>query len=427
MEDWDIFLKLMLAFGVGLLIGIERGWHLRERPEGSRHAGIRTFTLMGLMGGVFTYLATEIGYWILMIGAGGATLLVLGIYFHDLARTPDKGATTEIAFWLTFFLGVLAVLGDPVLVIALTMALITVLRLKAPAHRMLEKLDKTEIGAFFEMVILSALILPLVPNRGFGPGEVLNPFEIWLMVVFIQGISFFGHFAIRLWGARAGTLLMGVFGGLASTTALTMTAAALSRKKGADPDMLAGAIAASNVVMFFRTLAVIAIINVSLVPAMALPMILGAAGAALAAYIYQKKAAKGLAKAGAERKAFTPGPTNLLAAFTFAAFLGVVLLLTYYAKEFLADEGVLALAAISGVMDVDAITISLGKMARAEGVTALMSVMAAGIFTAIFTNAVSKTVISFLFGNRALGRRVITVFLLAGAGVGLGVALNLLY
>jgi len=426
METWDIFLKILMAFGVGLLVGIERGWHLRQEPEGSRAAGIRTFTLIGLFGGLSAYLSTVIGNWVLMAATAVVFLMIVGIYFHELAKASYKGATTEVAALLTFFLGVLATLGPPMVTIGLTMVLITVLRLKAPVHSMLTKIDKQELSAFFEMVILTALILPLAPNRGFGPGEVLNPFEIWLMVVFIQGISFFGHFAIRIWGAKAGTLLMGVLGGLASTTALTVTAAGLARKRGADQDMLAAAVAASNAVMFFRTLAIIAIINLSLVPVMAAPLMLGAAGAVVAASVFHRRAGRGLAKGGEAREAFLPPPTNLLSAFSFAIFLAIILVLTFYAEKLLAGEGVVVLAALSGIMDVDAITISLSKMAGAEGVAALASFMTAGIFIALFTNALSKTAISFLFGNKALGKRVIGVFALAGAGVVAGVVVGLL-
>jgi len=426
METWDILLKILMAFVVGLLVGIERGWHLRQEPEGSRAAGIRTFTLIGLFGGLAAYLSSLIGTWVLMAATAVMFLMIIGIYFHELIKSPYKGATTEVAAMLTFFLGILAYLGPPMVTVGLTMVLITMLRLKAPVHSMLTKIDKQEISAFFEMIILTALILPLAPNRGFGPGEVLNPFEIWLMVVFIQGIVFFGHFAIRIWGAKAGTLLMGLFGGLASTTALTVTAAGLARKRGADQDMLAAAVAASNVVMFFRTLAIIAIINTALVPVMALPLLMGAGGAALAAYIFHRRAGRGLPKTGEAREAFLPAPTNLLSAFSFAAFLALILVLTHYAEQFLAGQGVLALAALSGIMDVDAITISLSKMAGAEGVAALASLMTVGIFTALFTNVLSKTTIAFLFGNGVLGKRVIGVFALAGAGVVLGVGVRLL-
>lgn len=426
MADYDILLKLLMAFGIGLLIGIERGWKMRELAEGQRVAGVRTFSLIGLLGGLSAYLSNLVGPWILLVSTAGVFLFILFAYLVASQKVKYKGATTEVAAILTFFLGVLAVLGDPSVVITLTVLLLVVLGLKAPFHRALEKLNKIEITAFFQMVVLSVLVLPLLPNRGFGPGEVLNPFEIWLMVVLIQGISFFGHFAIRLWGQKAGTLLMGFLGGLASTTALTVTAASLARKKGADHLMLAASISAGNAVMFLRTLIIISVVNFALVPVMAAPLVLGSLGAVLGAFYLHKKAKKAEFETATERKAFLPSPTNLVSAFSFAALLAVIMVLTYYAKTFLATEGVAALAAFSGLLDVDAITISLSKMAGTEGVSDISNILVLGVFIALVSNSFAKTGISFFMGNARFGKTVITVFAFALGGVGLGLAASLL-
>lgn len=424
MADYDILLKLLMAFGIGLLIGIERGWKLREVPEGQRVAGVRTFSLIGLLGGVSAYVSELVGPWILLVSTAGTMLFILSVYLVRFQKVKYKGATTEVASILTFFLGILAVLGDPQVVIALAVLLLLVLGLKAPFHRALEKLNKNEIISFFQMVILSLLVLPFLPNQGYGPGGVLNPFEIWLMVVLVQGISFFGHFAVRLWGKSAGTFLMGLFGGLASTTALTFTTAHLAKKRGANPGLLAASVSAGNAVMFLRTLAIIAVINFSLVPTMAPPLILGCIGALLAAHILQKKATKDADKAAREGDSLISSPTNLLPAFSFALLLAVILVLTYYAKTIFADQGVLALAALSGLVDVDAITISLSKMAGQEEASVLVNVFIIGLFVAILSNSLSKTAIAFFLGTRAFGIKILTVFGFALLGVGLGLGIS---
>lgn len=415
-DTWQVLGPLLMALGIGLLVGIERGWRFRARPEGGRVAGVRTFSLIGLTGGLCAWLSQLTGPWLMMVAAGGMFLTALGFYAFGVRKTPDKGATTEVAAVATFLLGALAVLGDPLAVAALTVLVLAVLGLKAPAHRLLERLDRAEISAFFQMVILSVVVLPFLPNQGFGPGGVLNPFEIWLMVVFVQGINFFGHFAIRLWGAKAGVVLMGLLGGLASTTALTVSVAGLARKRGASADLLASSIAAASVIMAARALALVSLINLALAPVMAPALALAAGAFAAAALLLHRRARRSRPAGG--RKAFMPPPSNLLTAFAFAALLAAVLVIAYFVERELAGAGVLSLAALAGLADVDAITISLAKLTQGMAEVAAADPHVAGILIALAANAAAKTGIAWLMGTRALAVRTGAVYA-AGAAAGL--------
>jgi uncharacterized membrane protein (DUF4010 family) len=413
-ETWPVLQNFLLAFAAGLLIGIERGWRFREAPEGSRIAGIRTFTLISLFGAAAATVSVFAGSWVLVAATAGMCLFALGFYLEGVRTHADKGATTEVAAVLTYFLGVFAVLGTPLLVAALTVMLLAILGLKAPVHRLLERLDQAEISAFFQLVFLSAIVLPFLPHRGFGPGGILNPFEIWLMVVLVQSIGFFGHFAIRLLGAKAGVLVMGFFGGMASTTALSVSLARLARGRGADADVLASGLSASCVILVLRALLLAGIINAGIVPALAPPLAAAALGFALGAVWFQRRARARHAKEGEERQAFLPPPSNLLSAFAFGAFLAAILALSYYVEQHLRGEGVVALAALTGLVDVDSITIGMAKLANpAEVSTWLPSIL--GIFAALLSSAVSKTAIAWWFGSRAFGLRAAGLFLAVSA------------
>ncbi|MHA1543883.1 MAG: DUF4010 domain-containing protein, partial [Alphaproteobacteria bacterium] len=219
---------------------------------------------------------------------------------------------------------------------------------------------------------------------------------------------------------------MGLFGGLASTTALTFTASRLAKKHSASPALLAASVSAGNAVMFLRTLVIIAVINFSLVPIMVPPLLLGSAGALLAAYIFQKKVKTTAKKPAQKGEAFISSPANLVPAFSFALLLAVILVLTYYAKTLFAEEGVLGLAALSGLVDVDAITISLSKMAGPGDTSILDNVFIIGVFVAILSNSLSKTGIAFFLGTRAFGIKILTIFGFALVGVGLGLGISLL-
>ncbi|MFN2335181.1 MAG: MgtC/SapB family protein, partial [Wenzhouxiangellaceae bacterium] len=256
--------QLAVAIAIGLLIGIERGWKGREAEEGDREIGLRTLALIGLLGGVAGLLSREFGG--LMIGLMFIGLAVLlGLVFRiTVGQRSDIGLTTEIAALATFLLAAMAGLGHLAIASAGGVIMAILLGYKVQLHGWLRALKRSELTAGFKLLLISVVLLPLLPDHGFGPWQALNPYVIWWMVVLIAAISFVGYFAIRIAGARAGIVFTALFGGLASSTATTLNLARLARKKGVAPALLAGGILLACGTMFPRMLLVATVVHPNL-------------------------------------------------------------------------------------------------------------------------------------------------------------------
>lgn len=405
MDEADLFIRLGLALAIGLLLGLERGWHGREEPEGDRIAGIRTFALTGLLGGVSGWLAdltTPLLPALALLALAG---LLAVSYWARLKEDDDLGLTTEVALLLTFGLGAAAALGAmaPAAAVAVVAALL--LSMKRRLHGWVRRIERLELEALFKLALLSVVVLPVLPDRGYGPGEVLNPFEVWWAVVIVAGLSFVGYVAIRLAGARFGMLATGLFGGLASSTS---TSLALARLVKAQETLAAPAAAGTVVagsVTFLRILVLVAVFEPALVAPLAVPMgIMAAVGLIGAALIHML--ADG--HEGAEEElGGLANPLELTSAFAFGAVLAVVLLAIHYLEGWLGTGGVFAAAAMSGITDVDALTISVSRLVGGD-VSAPAGAVA--IFIAAAVNTAVKGGISLVAGGRGVGGRVIAVY-----------------
>ena len=412
MSTEDILLRLALALALGLILGLERGWHGRKAREGDRIAGIRTFALTGLFGGLSGWLGTLSSpvFPALAIFALGGLLMVS--YWVRLRSDDDLGLTTEIALLLAFTLGAVAVLGGMLPATAAAVVAALLLSTKPMLHGWIEQVRRLELEALFKLALISAVILPVLPDEGFGPGAVLNPREIWLAVVIVAGLSFAGYVAIRAAGARAGLLVTGLFGGLASSTSTTLVLSRLARgQTGLAPAAAAGIVIAGSVT-FLRILALVAVFQPGLIAPLIVPMgIMAATGLAGAALI----------QLGADRgqrmtdRIDSPGnPLELATALGFGLILAVVLVALHYLRGWLGTGGVYTGAALSGVTDVDALTISVSRLVGAD--LAVQS-GALAILIAASVNTVVKGGISLIAGNRPLGLRVIAVYTaVIGAG-----------
>ena len=202
MDDLDLFKRLGMALAIGLLLGAERGWQMRLAPEGSRIAGIRSFALIGILGGAWALLAQEVGELAMAVAFAAFAALVIAAHLMHLRRFPDEqGITTEIAALLTFCLGALSVRGHQMPAAAVAVVAVTLLSLKETLHHLVERIEAAELKAATKLLLISVVVLPVLPNQGFGPGEILNPYRLWLIVVLIAGISFVGYLAMKLAGA----------------------------------------------------------------------------------------------------------------------------------------------------------------------------------------------------------------------------------
>ncbi len=419
MDELEIFKRLGLALAIGLLFGFERGWHTRDRSGGIRVAGIRTFALMGLFGGMSGWLAKLVGPFILGFLFVGYAAVVAASYWLSTRQEKDYGITTEIAELLVFALGVAAVLGDMAPVAAAGVVATALLAVKSVLHRWIQHMERFELTAAIELAIISVVMLPLLPDTGYGPGGVLNPYALWWAVVLVAGLSFSGYIAIRLAGPQVGTLITGLLGGLASSTATTLAFSRIARRAEAIGPVLAVGVVLAGSVTFLRIIVIAAAFNRPLAGMLAIPMVaMAAVGLAGALVLRFAEPPSGASNPDVREIA---NPLELGMALKFGAFLAVVVVATRYFQDWFGTGGVYAVAALSGLTDVDALTISVARMTGAD---LTLRAATGAIVTAASVNTVVKAGIALVVGGPAIGRRVIGIYLavLAAGGVAVWLA-----
>ena len=221
---------LAASLALGLLIGLERGWRERELSDGGRVAGLRTFALTGLLGGLLATLFDDFGPWPLLGGLFGVSLLLAVSYRAATKTSGNLSITSAVAMLLTLVLGAIAAHGDIALALAAAVVVAVLLDLKPTLHRWLHLIEHRELTAALQLLVLSVVILPNLPDQGFGPYQALNPYRLWWAVVLIAGLSLAGHVAMRATGPQRGVFWTGVLGGLASSTAATLALARHARQ-----------------------------------------------------------------------------------------------------------------------------------------------------------------------------------------------------
>ncbi|WP_295452404.1 MgtC/SapB family protein [uncultured Thiodictyon sp.] len=392
------FYHLSVALAVGLLIGIERGWSERDEEDGTRVAGVRTFALIGLLGGSATLVAPPLGTWLTALGLIGLALLFATAHAIRARSRPDHiGITVPVAGLLTFVLGALAASGQVAVAAAGAVVAAVLLSAKPVLHHWLTTLQRQELAAGLQLLLLSVVVLPLLPNQGYGPWQALNPYRIWWMVVLIAAMSFVGYFAVKEAGARKGAVFTGIFAGLASSTALTLHFSRLARSQPDLSPMLATGILLACGTMFPRMALVLAVAA----PSALLPALLPLGLMTLVVYgaaFYQWWTAGDSPAAAATT---LTNPLELTAAIGFGAFLALIMVLAKWVEGWLGSAGVLALAAASGIADVDAITLSLAGM---TGLT--LQTVVTGIIIAAATNSLVKGAMATIISGRRLGASV---------------------
>jgi len=394
------FYHLGVALAIGLLIGVERGWSEREEQEGTRIAGVRTFALIGLLGGALVLVAPPLGGWLVALG-----LLALGGLFaaahvvHARARPDQLGITVPVAGLLTFVLGALAASGQVAAAAAAAVVAALLLSAKPAMHRWLGTLRRHELSAGLQLLLLSVVVLPLLPDQGYGPWQALNPHRIWWMVVLIAAMSFVGYFAVKEAGARKGAVFTGLFAGLASSTALTLHFSRLARGQPDLSPMLATGILLACGTMFPRMAVVLAVVA----PGLLLPALLPLGLMTLVIYGAALLQWWALRDPPGEAAAAMTNPLELPVAIGFGALLALVMVLAKAVEVWLGNAGVLVLAAASGIADVDAITLSLAGMA---GTGLDQNIAVTGIVIAAGANCLVKGGMASVIGGRRLGLTV---------------------
>ena len=407
-----------IALAAGLLIGLERGWHQRDLPDGHRVAGLRTFALIGLLGGLSGLLAQRWGAIVLGVVLAVVALLILAGYIVTARMHSVMGLTTAMAAITTFLVGVLAAGGSTLLASAVAVVTVALLQLKRPMHNGIGKLTESELTSGIQLLLISVVILPVLPDRGFGPFEALNPYKLWWAVVLLALLSFLGFVLMRWFGARRGLTLTALLGGLVSSTATTATLARWAKEAPQWRPLAAGGATLACAAMFGRMAVLVAVAA----PALGTATVgtLGAmavTGAAFGAYLTTREHARDLPDLS------TQNPLKLTAAVQFALFLAAVLLAGRFLADRFGDAGLLVTAAISGLVDVDAITLSVGRMVG-DGVVGA-SVAGLAVFLAAAVNQVTKLGLLWVLDSRSLALKVLPAYaLMALVGVGAALALG---
>lgn len=420
MEAQDLYLRFIVALGIGLVVGIERGWSQRDVPDGQREAGVRTFTILALTGFAAGVGAQGLGPWFpAAIAVGVLTLLAIGYAGETRQEHADRGLTTETAALLTFVLGALAGIGELLAAGVTAVVMVAVLEQKDTLHGALQQMQRFELTAGVKLLLVSVVLLPVLPNEGFGPGAVLNPYELWWAVVVIAAIGTAGYAAIKIAGPERGAFAIGLTGGLVSSTGVTVNAARASKEAPENATALVGAIATAQSVMFVRTFVLIAVMNAGVLTAAVLPLAAGLAVSLVCAWIFVGRATTGAGKA-----ALSAGsPDALMAAIQFIVVVACVLLLAHYARIYAGDIGLVVSGLLSGALDVDAATVSAARLAGTGADAASPATAMAAITAAIVANSLVKSGIAFSMGARALAWPAIGVLIGSAVAAVAGVML----
>jgi uncharacterized membrane protein (DUF4010 family) len=409
--DFSLLGTLSLALGLGLLVGLQR-----ERAR-SDFGGIRTFPLLTLFGTLCGLFAAKWGG--LTVAAGliaTAAVAFLANLTKLRKQQGTRGQTTEVAALLMYAVGVLLTTDHQPLAIVIGGITAVMLHLKEPMHAFAGRLSETDVGAIMRFAIVSLIVLPVLPDREFGPFQVLNPREIWLMVVLIVGMGLAGYVSFRLFGARAGVVLGGILGGLVSSTATTVAYARRVRDSASAPALAALIILIASAVAAARVM-----VEIGVAAGHAAPQMLPPLAALLVLMIVVAAAMLFLTKKPDGEKPDQSNPAQLKSALIFGAIYAAVLFATAAAKELLGGQGLYGVALVSGFVDVDAITLSTSRLAATQKIE--VDTAWRLIIVATLSNVVFKTGLAFALGSSALFTRLIVpVGIILAGGIALVLA-----
>lgn len=417
MDDKQLAMSFAVAIGLGAVLGLER-----ERTKGdSAGAGVRTFALIALCGALAGYLDRHLGQSALALALFAAVaLLIVGMYGVTALR-GDAGITTEVSALLAFMLGLLCAHGLLQLASWITVVMALLLALKEWLHRLASRIDAADVEATLKFGIVALIILPLVPNANFGPAplDAVNPYKIWLIVVLISALNFASYLVIKVVGTEHGIGLVGILGGLASSTAVTLGFARRSRQQVQEAPALAMGILLAWTVMLVRVAVMATLLSGEL--GLKLAWVLGLLtvvnlGACGWLWRQSQHRPRGEIQAG-------NNPFELTEAIQFGLLFGVVVLLARVAQVYFGEAGLYLASALAGLTDVDAITMAMADQVKVDPAT--LTVGARAVVIAVLANTLTKGAMAVGIGSAELRRLMLpaTVALLATGTVGLLVLL----
>lgn len=409
MNDVELVTRFMISLGMGLLLGLER----ERAPE--TKAGVRTFALVAMLGSLCAMLAERsASAWLLPAGMAALAAMMIMAY-RNIRPGDDPGTTTVVAVLLCFGLGALCWYGLTQIAVAIALATTSLLYFKAELHGVTRRLSRQDWVSLLQFAVVTFVVLPVLPDQGYGPYGALNPYRIWLMVVLVSGLNLGGYVLLRLTGEDRGLPAIGVLGGIVSSTATTLT---YSRHAGARRISAAAAavvVLSANLVVLAKLAVIVAVVSPALLPK-ALPLF---AGGILAGIAVPWVAWRGLLNSPPMPRLEVSNPSEMRVAVGFAALYAVVLVIVAWLNDVAGSRGVYFGAVVSGLTDIDAIALSslqLGKAGKLSPAQTLNT-----IALAYASSQALKLVIVGTIGGSALARKTALGYVCVLGGLVLGI------
>jgi len=416
MINQNLFIRFGAALLIGILIGMQREYAYGTSKGKGLFAGVRTFALMALFGSSAALLADIFGTPWMFIGLVSilGTMIIVA-YFITASERDEIGITSEVAALITILIGGISYFHSIEFAAALGVVTTVLLAVKWELRQFVSVITQEDVFATLQFAVITAIVLPVLPNQNYGPPplNVFNPYQVWKMVVFISGINFLGYVLVKVVGPRKGLGLSGLLGGLASSTATTMSFSQRSKTETGLEKPFAVAIITGWVIMFIRVIVEVAVVNSRLLP-LVWPALaaMGLVGLLYAAYLYFSQ------NAIDEEELSLSNPFELGPAIKFGLIYALVLLVTKAAEIYIGEEGIFITSFFAGLADVDAITLSISDLTRLGGSISLATGKVA-VILATLSNTLSKGVLVFSLGSKTLRKFVwpiIVLMLIIGLG-----------
>lgn len=433
-ENLQTFQPFIISLFLGALIGLERAFAHKDEPEKKEDliGGIRTYSLIALFGCIASFLDANFQFYFLIVAFIGILSITVISYFINYSKHNERGITTEISILICFSLGIMVENGYLVVASFITILVVVILYLKQYLKNLPEKIDSDDIRATLKFAILIFIVLPIFnPDQSIYirdlfeantewfenypeilEVEVINPYNVWLMVVLISAISFSGYVAIKILGSRKGIGLTGFLGGIISSTATTLTFSRRSKEEIGLSLSYSLAVLLACSTMFPRVLVEVLIINPALLPLLSITMgIMGSTGFIVCFFIWRK--------AGKDHSEEVPhkNPFNIMPAVKFGLLYAVVVFLTKLMSVIAGKSGVYIVSALSGLTDVDAITLTMSQISQEDPSKINQAIVA--ITLAAFSNTFLKAVIAAVIGSKRLRKVILIGFsIIVVSGIG---------
>lgn len=404
--DFEPWWRFGVSLLLGAMLGMEREF-IQQKEGSSDFAGIRTFSLIALLGSVAAFLVTDFGMLPIILSFSGLILLTTVSYWGTLMRREEKtGITTEVAVILTFLFGVLVMGDQGKIAIALAVLTSLLLALKGRLHGLIRRMSDEDLRVTLQFALVAAVILPLLPDRAIDPLGLLNPFQIWLMVVLVSGIGFSGYVLMNVLGPSHGINLTGVLGGLASSTATTISFSSASRENPAMSSYYARALILASSMMIPRVLLLVLVIHPPLLCVVSIPLAtMLVSGLGITFFLRRKNTTS---TSDLEYPVRLTHPLKLSTAIKFGLIFAVVFIVLEFAQEAFGSVGVYFASATAGLVNMNAVALSVGQMVSQAQLDIQVAGMA--IVIAALMNTISKVTIVCFTGSSELRQTVIRSF-----------------